>query len=275
MNINYAPLLVLAFFMFTLGGILFLKKGFHWKSASLMAIAVLLGLLTKGTGIVLLGGLLILVCYQAGKGIKNARNKLRYIAPSFLIIIIFLSFFFLKYDLATIVSFKNINSPSGLVLSLGEYLSKANSPFSISKNYWGDLSWTRDNIDKYLIYVIWLAEFFSVIGLGFYFFSENKPDFLPEKKYAAFLLLMIVILQVSIRFYDWKTYSDYDALILGTPGRYFLPNLASHLILVFIGIGMFFKKEKYLNYSLIAMLILMSVFSLYQIFNIILPRFYL
>jgi len=65
------------------------------------------------------------------------------------------------------------------------------------------------------------------------------------------------------------------ALDLGTPGRYFLPTLASHVILVFAGLGMLLGKRRYFKNTLIGGIILMFFFSLYLTFDVILPRFYL
>ncbi len=86
---------------------------------------------------------------------------------------------------------------------------------------------------------------------------------------------MIFVLQFSIRLYDWRVLNDLGEILLGTPGRYFLPNLAAHLILVATGLGYLLRQEKYLEKVLTAGLILMFFFAFYQIFNVILPRFYL
>jgi hypothetical protein len=90
--------------------------------------------------------------------------------------------------------------------------------------------------------------------------------------------MMLVILQLGIRTADWTVFKSTGSLDLGTPGRYFLPNITTHIILVFTGFGALFgylKKEKYFNYSLLAGLILMMTFMLYIIFDVIILRFYL
>jgi hypothetical protein len=64
---------------------------------------------------------------------------------------------------------------------------------------------------------------------------------------------------------------------LGTPGRYFLPNLASHILLVGAGLGALlasFKKEKYFETTLLTLLIGMFAFMMYLTFDVIILRFY-
>ena len=90
-----------------------------------------------------------------------------------------------------------------------------------------------------------------------------------------FFLLMVIALQAGIRFYDWKIFARTGALELGTPGRYFLPNMAAHIALLFTGLGMVFRKKEYFDISLLVGLLLMFSFSLYLIFDVVMPRYYL
>jgi hypothetical protein len=106
-------------------------------------------------------------------------------------------------------------------------------------------------------------------------FSKRKFDYLPEKKYIIFLIGVIIALQLGIRFADWRAFSVSNRLNLGTPGRYFLPNLASHIILVFVGLGALLRKEKYFNLTLLFGLISMFAFFMYIIFDLVIPRTYL
>ena len=277
-NINYDALLILAFALFTLAGIWVLKNGFGWKNGSLLLSALALGLLAKGTSIALLLMLLFLIAYQIYKIYQKTADKkkaLIYIFTLLFLLILVLWLFSAKYNIFSLLPIQENLSLKENILSFKDYVFKTSSIISVSKNYWGDLGWTRDNIDKYLIYIIWLAEFLAVFGLGWLFFSKKKLDFLPEKKYLFFSILMIFVLQFSIRLYDWRVLNDLGEILLGTPGRYFLPNLAAHLILVATGLGYLLRQEKYLEKVLTAGLILMFFFAFYQIFNVILPRFYL
>ena len=86
---------------------------------------------------------------------------------------------------------------------------------------------------------------------------------------------MIVALQLGIRVADWNVFAHTGSLDLGTPGRYFLPNLASHLVLVFVGLGMLLGTRERLKIVLLCGVVLMCFFSTLVTFDLILPRFYL
>ena len=170
------------------------------------------------------------------------------------------------------------NNLSETIRSLGNYLSESLTfgRFALSsRTYWGSLSWDSNFIDKNFTDFILGVQTLSAIGVIWFLFSKKKLEFLPEKKYVIFLLGMIFSLQLGIRMADWKIFIDSGALELGTPGRYFLPNLVSHIILVFVGLGMLFRKENYFKNILLGGLILMLSFSMYLIFNVIVPRYYL
>jgi hypothetical protein len=274
-NINYDALLIPAFFLFTLGGVLSLKNGFNWKNLSLMVFAAIIGLRTKGTAIVLLAMLFLLIAYRVIELAKakkiNARIAMICTGLALAGILFFIDHYFLS-----LFSFKlNV---SEIFPSLINYLSESLTPGRVSlatRTYWGILSWHDGILENYFVNIVWVITAAASIGITFFLFSKRKFEFLPEKKYIYFLLGMIVALQLGIRFYDWKIFSSTGNFDLGTPGRYFLPNLASHIILLFVGLGALMRKEKYFHYSLITGLILMFSFSMYLMFNVIIPRYYL
>lgn len=275
-NINYDSLLILSFALFTLGAVLFLKNGFNWKNLALMSGSVVLGLLTKGPAIALLIVFLLLISFHIYQGVRNKKISKKYILFFITLVIALLFVFGQKYNLAQIVPWGPKDSPTEIISSASEYLSKSITRIpSSSTNYWGNLDWTHDNIDKYIIWIIWAAEFLAVIGLVLFFRSDKKPSWLPEKKYIIFFLIMIIVLQFGIRLADWSAFIKTGSLKLGTPGRYFLPNIIAHMTVVFTGLGIILKKEKYFRNILIGGLILMFSFSMYLIFDIIMPRFYL
>ena len=69
--------------------------------------------------------------------------------------------------------------------------------------------------------------------------ATKSLDFLPKKKYVLFLIGMVVALELGIRVADWHVFSGSGSMkySLGTPGRYFLPNLEAQIILIATGLG--------------------------------------
>jgi 4-amino-4-deoxy-L-arabinose transferase-like glycosyltransferase len=105
------------------------------------------------------------------------------------------------------------------------------------------------------------------------YFTEVR-SYLPEAKYAWLFLFSIALLQAAIRFYDW--YGRYTiGEGVGTPGRYFLPNIIPHFMLLVIGFGMLVKTEWAFGLILRILLVLMVFLNLYSVFWIIIPRYYL
>ncbi|EKE16376.1 MAG: hypothetical protein ACD_11C00018G0012 [uncultured bacterium] len=276
-NINYDVLMIPMFFLFTLGGILALKNGLGWKNLAIMFFAALIGFKAKGSGIVLFGILALLFLYFINEKIKAKEKKFRYAFYAFFAIALVLLFaYFKKFmpfeDRSILQTFSSLFKYLGATMTVGRFLASANT-------YWGALSWTNSFFLDKVTYLIWLIQFFAFAGLGLFFFSKKeKPAYLPEKKYIVFLLIIIFALQIGIRSFDWRIFSKCDCFALGLPGRYFLPNLASHIILVFVGLGMlfhYFKKQHYFDTALKTGLIFMFSITTYLIFNVIMYRFYL
>lgn len=273
-NINYDVLLIPAFALFTLGGVLAIRNGIGWKSFITMASAVLIAAFAKLTGLILLVVFIFLVVFlifQKFKHIKNEndRKKQIFIAVSLLILIILILFLnwgtFLK-----IFKFENLNLREYLTDSLG-----VGRILLTSNAYWGNLGWEDNLVSRNFIRIIWSIELASLIGLAIFLKRKNNPIFLPDKKYIIFFIVMMVFLQLGIRFADLKVFTNTGSLDLGAPGRYFLPNIISHIILVFVGLGTILRKKEYFEKSLLIGMILMISFCFYLIFNIIIPRYYL
>lgn len=284
-TINSDALLILTFALFTLGGILALKNGLSWKNIFLIVFSILLGILTKPTASVLLIGAALLFMYFLYEKVKNKNRKIKYIALLiFACITASLLIYFKKYlpD--------NISNICNLFISVKDYLSKTLTigRFGLSsRTYWGILSWTKNWSINNGTNIIWLIQAIAAVGIAFFLFSKKKFAHLPEKKYIVFLLMMLALLQLGIRFADWMFfYNNGGHIETGTPGRYFIPNLTAHIILVFTGIGILLEKtsvrdgsasngQKYFEYSLIIGLVLMMTFMLYIIFDNIIFRYYL
>lgn len=278
-NINYAPLMFVAFSAFTLGGVLILKNGLNWKNGILLLLSVVVGILSKGTSVILIPVLLGIFGYQSWllwKKTKQTQINWKYIFSITLAIIFILSLFSWIYNFKSFLPKTENGTFAELTSSLFEYLSKSLPKIdSSAKNYWGDLNWVRNDYSSIFTNAIWIFEIFSAIGIIWILFAKRKMELLVEKKYIIFFIAMIVALQFGIRFYDWRTFSISGQLNLGTPGRYFLPNLISHMALVFVGLSVFFREKKYLNFTMLFWTILMFAFLFHSIFNIIVFRYYL
>ncbi len=277
-NINYDVLLIPMFFLFTWAGTLALKKGLDWKNVSLFAFSIVVAVLTKPTGFILFVPLAFLLAWLAFEKIKIRDQKTQRLAVAFGLI----AFAVLAFLLKTHLPNNSHASFAQTLSSVDRYLVKSLTigRFGLSsRTYWGTLDWTNTWLLSNITNFIWIIQFFAFLGLGFFFFSKDKPsEFLPAKKFVVFLIGLIVALQLGIRAADWSIFSNTGSLDLGTPGRYFLPNLASHLILVFTGLGALlshFKKERFFNHVLLAGLLGMFAFVMYLIFDVIIYRFYL
>ncbi len=100
-----------------------------------------------------------------------------------------------------------------------------------------------------------------------------------QKKYFWLMLLFIFVLQVGIRVADWKIFTNSGGLALGTPGRYWLPNIVPHFVLLAMGLKIvtgFSKskkmRNKYFELSLLGFLILMILYWCYEVFDVALDQ---
>ena len=279
-SINYDALLILVFALFTLGGILSLKEGLNVKNALMMAASVAIGILTKETAIVLLPVFVILVFYALYKNHKAGKFNAKYLVYFLVLLLVVFLILFQSYSWDKILNLKKgVGFIDGIKsLDIKNYVSESFGMGRIlqtGNGYWGNLGWEENIITGNALHFIWIIEAFSVVGLAMFFFSKKKYDYLPEKKYVLFLILMIITLQLGIRYADLTLFSRTGEIYLGAPGRYFLPNLISHFILIFTGLGALFKKNYYLDISLKIGLILSISYCFYIIFDIVIPRFYL
>jgi hypothetical protein len=275
-NINYDALLIPAFFLFTYAGVLTLKNGLNWRTISLLFISILIATETKGTGYILVIALLGLIAFLLYEKVKLQDKKVQYgiYGACCIVSLAVVSFLFSHF-----FQIKNLSS-------IGDYISKTitfNRFVLPSETYWGTLSWVNSSLLSNITSIIFVIEMIALIGLGLLLFSkkfkEDYPSFLPARKYIVFLIGMIVALQIGVRIADWSVFSRIGNMkwSLGTPGRYFLPNLVSHILLLGAGLGAilsWFKKERYFEAVLIAILIGMFSLMMYLTFNVIILRFY-
>jgi hypothetical protein len=277
--VNYDIFIIFAAALFILSCILILKNGLNWKNLGLMATAIALGLLAKGTGIIFLViGVCFLIFYTLRIHEENKTRYLKYLIISGIILI--LVFFALQktYSIKRIVPLKTDETFSTALDSMKKYTDenlKIGRLRLTSTTYWGNLGWSDNTTSELITDIIWTIELILTISLILFLILPRKTDFLPEKKYIIFLLVMLAGLQLGIRFYDWRVYDISGRIEIGAPGRYFLPNIISHFVIMFTGLGMLVRKEAYFQIALKIMLIIMLAFSLYSIFDLIIPRFYL
>ncbi len=275
-SINYDVLLIPMFFLFTWAAVLSLKQGLTWKNFTLLVSSVIIGLLTKGTAIVLLVAFIILIGFHLFHKVRDAKKlALAFILFAFILTIVAIPFS-TRYGFSTLLP--NKGGLSQTITELGNYLGKSLTPghFSLSsRTYWGALGWNNDVVSNNLTDVIFSIEIASAFGLMLYFFRKRGAAFLPERKYIIFLILILVALQLGIRAADFNVFLHTHKLDLGTPGRYFLPNLATHIILVFVGLGALLGTKERFRFALSSGVICMILFSLYLTLDVILPRFYL
>lgn len=270
-NINYDTILIPCFALFTFAGLRLLKQGIAPGSILLLILALTGAALTKGTGLILLGGLAFLLMWFTFYYQQNWWKKLTRIQWFIGIILIIgaASALIAIYSLFSL--FPNLH-PASLL----EYLEKSVPKIpSSSKNFWGTISWTTTNHSHWFVWIIWVIEAIALFGL-FRFFREKSPSiYLPTKATVLFLLTLFFSLQFGIRLHDWHVFQETGALALGTPGRYFLPTLLPQLLLMAIGIGTLLKRSLFLERSLLLFAALILAFHLYTTWLIIIPRFYL
>lgn len=280
-NINYDSLLIPSFFLFTYAGVLTLKWGLNWKNIALLLISMFIATQTKATGYILIVIFIVFITCLLYEKIKLENRYLKYGTYGMCLF----SFYYLISHIQTNFLTNNY-SLEKIVTSVCEYVSKTitfNKFIFPSSTYWGTLSWVNSPLLSNVTNIIFIIETIAIIGLGILLFSkklkEKYPTFLPAKKYIVFLMGMIIALQLGIRIADWESVTRVGGMKigLGTPGRYFLPNLASHILLVGAGIGALlasFKKEKYFETALLTLFIGMFTLMTYLIFDVIILRFY-
>ncbi len=275
--VNYDILLTLVFSLFTLGMVLAIKRSAEWLSVAIMAAAVILGILAKGSALVLIPAFSILSIYFLWKKIKNKKMVIIYSVVLLVIISSSLFIFHQKYNLNAIISLSK-NNPSGAVISsLDKYLLESFTSGRMeltSVIYWSNYRWTNGALSEKITYAIWAAEALAALGVIIFLFYPRQPDFLPEKRVIIFMLILLLALQIGIRFYDWKVFYSGRGFDLGTVGRYFIPNIISHFIVLFAGMGAILRKSGYFENFLKIVLIAMIAMAFHSIFNVIIPSFY-
>ncbi len=290
-NINYDVFLIPLWTGFILVGVQILKSGWNfWRSIGLLGLFIF-GIMTKPTAVSLLGLGVYLIIY--GFWINRKQIKKRKILFSGMGIIFMVSTYLLLQKVGVLRLFT-----AGFLSDSGMYLAKSFSKiYGSSRDYWGAIGWGGSIWPIIYVRIIWFIEWIAWFGLGLFFVCLWVKNFAKvqslqfckgwtfaklQKKYLWFMLVSILALQVGIRLADWKVFVESGSLVLGTPGRYWLPSIVPHFVLLAMGLKSvwgFLKnkrlREKYFELSLLAFLVLMILYWSYEVADVIIPRFYL
>lgn len=272
--INPDILLIFSFTLFTHASLHLLHHGFSQKNGILLLLAIVIGIFTKGPAMVLPIIALALVFYKL---VETKQIRLQWLlAGSGIFCVIAGALLFLTPIWETYVAPNIVNGSSAFpspLASLKEYASQTLDYEHIilqsSLSYWGNFGWLDAPISQQMTWVIVGIEIAAVIGVMLFFFQRGHAR---EKRDVIFLLIMLAALQALVRYYDWHVFNYLGRLELNTQGRYFLPNVFSHLYLVLFGLCILLRQRMrpMLEFALVALVSLTT----YSFFWIIIPRFY-
>lgn len=278
-QINIDIALILAFSLFLYAGASLLRDGFGTRRLFLILGAAVLGLFSKGPGIILLIMIYPLLAWLTYRWLRLPTRQylIRLIGTT---VLLFTLIFFtvpkgFLLDITRISAQSHFHSP---LLSLGAYLDKAINIGEFrdtARSYWGHFGWLDHAIADWSLSIIIVITITGFLGTLWYLFSRQHTPYLPERKYLIFLLGMVLALELAIRFYDWRVFDLTGQILIGQPGRYFLPNLIAHLIIIVTGFSFLFRNILRSRLLLQSFVLAMILLQLQAIVNVIIPRYYL
>lgn len=297
-QVNIDIALVFSFSLFLYAGTCILGNGLNWKNALLAIIAGGLGMVSKGPGIVLFAALYPLFAWGAYRRLGISWKKfLAYLTIATVVLAGVALLAVPKSYLAGITGWNAQSKFDSPLKSMGKYLDKTMNGGELREthaSYWGNFGWLDTQMDSSVLDIIRYVEIIGFFGSILYiawpllaksrvaalldrlkFARDSNIRWLPERKYIIFLLMMIFALQFAIRFYDWRVFDSTGQLLSGTPGRYFLPNMLGHLVVVFVGIGFLLGNATRFDRLMKTGLVAMVLLEMYSIFWVIIPRYYL
>lgn len=276
-NIDIA--LIFGTTLFFLGGISVLKNPKSTLAHALLLTGLIIAATAKGPGIAFLFVSLILYFFLFKEKIYSLSSPIAAILSAMIIALIVA---FPYFPESFVQSYFYLDSPSQFsspLASLAEYLKKSLDFGTFERtheSYWGSFGWLDTRIGDLPLRLLFLVEILGWIGTACFFFSKKSPDYLPQKSILFFSLGMLLALQLAIRFYDWRVFDGAGKILIGTPGRYFLPTLVPHLVILITGLGFLFTKNRsHFTLLLKVLAVGMILLSLYALFPIIIPRYYL
>lgn len=279
-QVNIDIALIFSFSVFIYAAVCILQDGLSWKNGMLAVIGATLGITAKGPGIILIALLFPLIAFGFWrKSVLPLRTFLPRIALATATAGIVLWFFVPKHYLASIFNSTNESRFSSPIESIREYLDKTirMSEFHDTEvSYWGNFGWLDTPVPNWTISTIVLVEIISYGSIFFFLFRKKPfPDFLPSKTIILAALIIIFTLQGAIRFYDWRIFDTIGQILIGQPGRYFLPTILPTILVITTGIGLLLRKREHFHFALQALALLMILFQLSAIINTIIPRYHL
>lgn len=278
-NIDIA--LILAFSLFIYAAVSLMAEGLGWKYTTLLVFSIGLGILSKGPGVVLAVVAVPLLISLAYKRLNISLKK--FFLGAALSIFLLSVITFILVPQSYFISITNISTVSKFdspLVSLEKYINKTiggNGPSITHASYWGNFGWLDTKISNTALDIIRVLEILALIGIILYLVSgvTKEKSHLPEKKYVVFFIGIILALQLAIRFYDWRVFDATKQILVGTPGRYFLPNIIPHILLIITGLGFFTRNKKQFHILLKVLALLMILLSLSTMIDVIIPRYYL
>jgi len=276
-NIDIA--LIFGTSLFFLGALSILQKSSYWNHLLIFA-GLLIAFLGKAPGVAFAPIAILLYLYLIQRKYHfEAKNIVRFL---FLALSSTTLLFCLLIRQGFFISFLNLGVPSKFsspLASLATYLDKTfgvDAFLRTHASYWGNFGWLDTKMHTSLLHSIAFIELVAWIGILLFIFSQKTKNYLPKKAIIILSLGMIFFLQLAIRFYDWRVFDTTGKIVIGTPGRYFLPTLIPHLIILVTGLGFLITKNKTQFTTLLKALALsMILLCLYAVFDVIIPRYYL
>lgn len=276
-TINTDNLLISLFTLFIFGGVSMLKDGINWRNFVVVITATVAGAFTKAPGVAMLPVAYFLFLYAFYKKFPIKKAYFILGAIIFSIFIFFLISSISPYSLKTIMVSSQTSHFNSTTESITNYLTTSFKKFTSTElSYWGIFGLLNAPISRNFLYIIWPIEIIALFGLVIYLFKKKADSFFsPDKQTIIFLLAVTIALQFAVRFADWRFFDSSGKWILRTFGRYFIPTLVSHILLIILGYRVFFKKEKSYENFVKIIFVMMILLLVYSIFNIIIPRYYL
>ncbi|MFA6160001.1 MAG: hypothetical protein WC678_02845 [Parcubacteria group bacterium] len=310
--INYDPLLIALFSLFLLAGTSILVHGPRYGNFLGLFLSTIGAIYTKGTGGILLVLAIGLVAWVMRKQFHRLEKLQKIAISSVLIALLGLLLFFSPLSYSSVFNtLSRSNVTSALVTYFNDNLFDLGRVERTQITYWGTFGWLDTQLHPSVLYGIILVELSSFLGLllfllyqfrnwrvfekllaflkkgqrffpaflsrGYSKIKNNisaEKTFLPKPELLIFFAVSTILLQLTIRFYDWLgIFSNGEGV--GLPGRYFLPNIIPHFLFLVTGFGALSKNARAFEIVLKFLFLLMILLSLYAIFLIIIPRYYL